>query len=321
MNRQAATPDVRVSVVVRSYDRLQPLRELLEVLLDQVHDSFEIVVVEQTPDFDRKADPRLQALLDDPRIQLLRRPPLGGAAARNEGVRHASGELVILIDDDDLPLGRDWIASHEAHFADPLLVGLTARHVRQIGESPPYGPKWLPTKLCMRYSPLMTPWTFARLDVDVAGVDWIHGTNASFRRQAILDAGLWDETVKTQDEHSLSMKLARSLAPGQYLAFKATPPALRRVEFAGGLSKRRTDVAGELDNHLNFFHQVIGTYHPLRYYGAYPAYLGVAWLRTVLWVWQDTGRKYSLWTNLRRTIEASIRLPIKAVEVLRRSRP
>ena len=51
------------------------------------------------------------------------------------------------------------------------------------------------------------------------------------------------------------------------------------------------------------------------------AYLGVAWLRTVLWVWQDTGRKYSLWTNLRRTIEASIRLPIKAIEVLRRSRP
>jgi glycosyltransferase involved in cell wall biosynthesis len=38
----------RLSVVVRSYNRLAALGELIEALLAQDHDSYEIVVVEQS---------------------------------------------------------------------------------------------------------------------------------------------------------------------------------------------------------------------------------------------------------------------------------
>ena len=41
-------PPPRISVIVRSYNRLAALAELLTALLAQDHDSFEVVVVEQS---------------------------------------------------------------------------------------------------------------------------------------------------------------------------------------------------------------------------------------------------------------------------------
>src|SRR5262245_33765831 len=98
-----ASSSPRVSVVVRSYNRLAALAELLDALLAQDHDSFEVVVVEQSTV--RPAEPaeRIAALARDERVTMLRHPPLGGPAARNVGVRAARGELLVFIDDDDLP--------------------------------------------------------------------------------------------------------------------------------------------------------------------------------------------------------------------------
>ena len=92
----------RVSVVVRSYNRLPALCELLEVLLGQDHDSFEVVVVDQSTDVPAAAGARLAELERDPRLRVLRFPPLGGARARNAGVTAARGAVIVLVDDDDL---------------------------------------------------------------------------------------------------------------------------------------------------------------------------------------------------------------------------
>src|SRR5262245_66688280 len=84
----------RVSVIVRSYNRLPALAELLEALLAQDHDSFEVVVIEQTEaaDADERDRARLDELARDPRIRVLHHPPLGGPGARNAGVRASTGD-------------------------------------------------------------------------------------------------------------------------------------------------------------------------------------------------------------------------------------
>ena len=313
-----------VSVVVRSYGRLLSLAELLEALLSQRHPSFEVVVVEQTPSSTATEREALAPAFADPRVRVIERPPLGGPGARNEGVRHARGDIVVLIDDDDLPLGDDWISAHADYYAaEPKLVGLTARHVVAPNEASPYPAvlplptRWIAKRRCMSYSTLKTPYTFARLDVDVAPVGWLHGTNASFRRRAILDAGLWDETVRTQDEHSLAFRLARRLEPDQYLAFKAYPPVLRRKGLPGGMAKRRVGVDGELRNHLQFLHRVVGRYHPRRFSALYPVYLAYALARTMGWAIQDATELDSIESRLWQCVAALGRLPTEVLAELR----
>src|SRR6185437_3754648 len=119
MGARSESEAPRVSIIVRSYNRLPALNELLRALLAQVHDSFEVVVVEQSTDRPEPAAAELAELARDPRLRVLTFPPLGGPGARNAGVRAARGELFVFIDDDDLPVGTDWVSRHEAACADP----------------------------------------------------------------------------------------------------------------------------------------------------------------------------------------------------------
>jgi glycosyltransferase involved in cell wall biosynthesis len=291
MSDPAASP--RVSVVIRSYCRLGALAELLQRVLAQEHDSFEVVIVEQTPEPTAEELAGLAPYLRDPRVRLLKRPPLGGPAARNEGVRHARGEIVLLIDDDDLPLTFDWIAAHEAAYQDPDLIGMSARTVRTPGEPSPYLELARPfiRRACMSYSVLKTPYTFARFDEDVERVGWLHGSNASFRREVALKVGLWDSSVKSSDEHSFAFKVHRVMTKQQRLAFRTHPPAHQRLDIRGGMDKRFATVRSELLNNLRYCHRVVGRYHPVRFKVAYPAYLGWTALKTWNWVW-DPGRRH-----------------------------
>jgi glycosyltransferase involved in cell wall biosynthesis len=279
-----------VSVIIRSLNRLDALAEVLGRVLAQDYDRFEVVVVEQTPDPTPAEQERLRPLFADERVRVLRREPLGGPGSRNVGVRAAEGEIAVFIDDDDLPLADDWIAAHAAPYDDPNLIGLTGRHVRAPGEDSPYlsGLRPLIRRSCLSYSFLKTPYVFARFDEDLDGTEWLHGTNSSFRREAALAAGLWDTTVRTQDEHSFAFRLHRRvMQPGQYLAFRTRPAVLRRIDIAGGLDKRRTEVRSELRNHLAYAHKIVGRYFPERFRRYYPLYLGWALARTCIWVWGD----------------------------------
>src|ERR1700710_1482259 len=91
----------RVSVVVRSYNRLPMLAELLTALLAQDHDSFEVVVIEPSTYHPAADVARGDTIARDPRVRLIRSAPLGGPGARNAGVRAAHGDLFVFIDDDD----------------------------------------------------------------------------------------------------------------------------------------------------------------------------------------------------------------------------
>ncbi len=275
-------------MLVRSFRRPDAVRELLQALLAQDHDSFEIVVIEQTPDFTPEQLASLEPLWNDPRVRLFRRPPLGGAGARNEGIRQARGEIVILIDDDDLPVGDQWIAGHERHYEDPNLAGLSARQVRVPGEQCPY-PDWarpLLRRLAMRFSFLGVPHvSLPRLDEDLNGVDWVNGTNGSVRREVALRVGLWDESVRALEEHSFGYKFALKKKPDEYLAWRSEPTLLRRLDVRGGMDKRNGDLRKELVTQLNFTHRVVRRYRPKRFAATYPLVLSSAFIRAVAFIW------------------------------------
>lgn len=93
-----------VSIVIPVYNRCAFLRQAVVSCLLQSHSDLEVIVVD-----DGSTEP-IQGLLDrieagprgQGRIRYIRQPRLGANAARNRGLRAASGELIQFLDSDDL---------------------------------------------------------------------------------------------------------------------------------------------------------------------------------------------------------------------------
>jgi glycosyltransferase involved in cell wall biosynthesis len=88
-----------VSVVIPAFNRVGTIRAAVESVLSQSHADFELLVVDDGSSdgtMDRLAD------IDDMRLRLLSHPHnMGVSAARNTGIRNASGAWVAFQDSDD----------------------------------------------------------------------------------------------------------------------------------------------------------------------------------------------------------------------------
>lgn len=88
-----------VSVVIPTHNRSSRLVRAVDSVLRQTYSRLEIIVVD-----DCSSDNTAEAIarLDDSRIRYVRHDHnLGGAAARNTGIRLAQGEFIAFLDDDD----------------------------------------------------------------------------------------------------------------------------------------------------------------------------------------------------------------------------
>ncbi|WP_435345946.1 glycosyltransferase family 2 protein [Haloarchaeobius sp. HRN-SO-5] len=87
------------SVVIPTYNRCGSIERAISSVLSQTVDDFEIIVVDDGSDDDTVAV--VESYADD-RVQLVRHEQNRGAnAARNSGVKHASGEYISFLDSDD----------------------------------------------------------------------------------------------------------------------------------------------------------------------------------------------------------------------------
>ncbi len=289
----------RVSVIVRSYNRLPALCELLDRLLAQRFDGFEIVVVEQST---RTTPADLAALArraQDPRVRVLPFPPLGGPRARNEGVRAARGALLLLIDDDDLPYDDGWIAAHVRNFEDPRCLAVSGRSHVDDGKDPPYRAMRRAERLVMSLSWLGWQRPYLRVKVR-KHVDSIQGSNVALRRSTIERAGLWDECTPVEDELSFAYRLRARLRPGEYLLFDPDAVMLRRMDVPGGMDKRYQSIVHFGQRIFVFLHQIIAHYLPWRFVLLYPAYVAYLYVLSVDWIWDDSHAHrtvpHKLWT-------------------------
>lgn len=313
-----ATP--QVSVVVRSYNRVGLLCRLLDALLAQDHPGFEIVVVEQSTEIDPADAARLSQLERDPRVRVLRHPPLGGARARNIGARAARGDILLFIDDDDLPDGNGWIAAHAALYADPSCLGVTGRHVHRVGEGAPYRSATRARRRCLRFSPLLRlPWTYVRHDRRVVGVDNVHGTNGSIRRSCLERFGGWDEDTRIEDEASFGFRVTRGRRADEYLLFDPSPVVVRGQEASGGLAKRFMSAGDYYERLLHFCQRIVGRYHPWRVRLLFPLYVVVLWGWTVDWLINESVSHQSAGRRLAAAAGLLASLPVRALRSLARS--
>lgn len=114
---------MRFSVVVPTLRRPGPLRETLESVLAADPPPDEVIVVDADPE--RSASAAAQGLGESVRVLASRR---GSTVQRNVGIDHASGDVVVFLDD-DVEVDPKLFAGLAEAYRDPTIVGVTGRIV------------------------------------------------------------------------------------------------------------------------------------------------------------------------------------------------
>jgi glycosyltransferase involved in cell wall biosynthesis len=268
-------PARMATIVIRSYKRIPHMLQIVDVSLKQDYPNFEVLIIEQSEQQRKDFTRELAEIKQDERVRLLEYGALGPAGARNEAVRQSRGEVLVFIDDDDLPLGTQWLANHMKNFEDDLCIAASGRQVWSEDEDPTSQDTKKNRALCLRYTFFKMPRARVRHTTRVKGITAVHGTNSSIRKSAIDRVGGWDEE-KDHEEDSFAFKFERQRKPGEYFVFDPRPVILRQLDLPGGVGRREADAAYNLEAELNFSHRVIRRYYPRRFYAFYPVYIFLA---------------------------------------------
>jgi glycosyltransferase involved in cell wall biosynthesis len=113
---------MKVSVVIPAYNQAEFLGEAINSVLDQTYGNFELIVVnDASPDHTEE----VVRQYSDPRLCYIKHPEnCGLPAARNSGMRAATGELIALLDADDY-FHPDKLEAHVRFLDDNPHIGVS----------------------------------------------------------------------------------------------------------------------------------------------------------------------------------------------------
>lgn len=93
--------DGLVSIIMPCYNGSKFIGESIESVLSQTYKEWELLIIDDGSK-DNSVEVINQYVAKDDRIKLIRQTNAGSAAARNHGIREATGQYVSLLDSDDL---------------------------------------------------------------------------------------------------------------------------------------------------------------------------------------------------------------------------
>lgn len=203
------------SVVIPTFNR-GSVADAVDTVLGQTYGGgFDVVVVDD-------ASTQPPETPDDPRVKLIRRDVNGGsAAARNDGIRAARAPWVVFLDDDDRlrPQWLERVSTAIARHADWDIVTTEAEFIG------PDGP--LSRNVVQR--------DFPKAD---QLAELLFGSYLSVicavRRDILVDAGGFDESLRTREDYELWLRLLRDGATAGLV-----PEVL--AEVAAGRGKKSGD--------------------------------------------------------------------------------
>ena len=188
--------DPKVSVVIPVYRGARYIGQAVRSVLEQTFRAFELIVVNDGSPETEEIDRELQPYMD--RVVYLKQPNGGPSAARNTGVHRARGDYIAFLDCDD-----SWYPEYLSEqvgalaadpgldliYCDALLVGDSRRAGRTAMEFNPSEGKVTLESLLKMDCRLITSCTVVR-------------------RQSLLDAGLFDETLRCCEDFDIWVRLA-----------------------------------------------------------------------------------------------------------------
>lgn len=185
-----------VSVIIPTHNRAEYLKAAIASVLNQTFQDFEILIVD---DGSSDTTPDVVKSFDDDRIQYVRHPKSrGGAAARNTGIAHSSGEYVAFLDDDD-----EWY---------PYKL---ARQMEVMRRSEPevaavYSGYFVVERATGKIRGRMTPKLRGDLSSELLASNPIGGTSCVLvRRDCLEKVGCFDERLPSFQDYDLWIRISR----------------------------------------------------------------------------------------------------------------
>lgn len=222
------------SVIIATYNRPEALAVTLDDLARQSLQADEVLVIDQS--IDETGRPLDQSgTLRNPRLKYFYGHPANAQKARNFGIRHAIGHVLLLVDD-DMRLPEGFVEAHMRNYADPV-VGGVAGQVLKPGQKPQ---DRLPRQCIQdRAGWVRFPLNYAHR-TEIA--NW-PSCNGSVRKRLAVAVGGFDEqfTRTLFDDTDFSKRLADA---GAKIVFDPEATALHRKVASGGWRP------GKLDEHV-----------------------------------------------------------------------
>lgn len=188
---------MKASVIIATFNREQKLIDTIECILSNTYPDFELIVVDQTKKHSPRVESELESFGTNPRFKCIHLPIANLPLARNVGLRRAEGNIIIYVDD-DVKLKNNFIANHMCAYRDRT-VGAVGGRILTKGYDPdndffngPYIGR------LGQFGPVQGH--FYR-DGPQCEIEWGMGCNMSFRRDALMKVGGFDERYTGSAKH------------------------------------------------------------------------------------------------------------------------
>ncbi|MGN6189540.1 MAG: glycosyltransferase [Conexibacter sp.] len=170
----------RVSVVVCTFNGAATIGETLDAVGRLAYPDVEAIVVD-----DGSTDATAEVVAAHPRVRLIRTPNRGLSAARNTGLRAASGELIAYLDDDAYP---------DPHWLDYVALALRDADEDRAGVGGPNLP--VPRDGLVAECVANAPGGPVHVLLSDTVAEHIPGCNMTFRRDRLEAIGGFDEQFR-----------------------------------------------------------------------------------------------------------------------------
>jgi glycosyltransferase involved in cell wall biosynthesis len=232
-------PPVRVSVVIPTYNCAGYLTEAIHSVLEQTTPAFEIIVVDDGSTDDTAA---IVAGLGD-RVTYLQQANAGVAAARNAGLRRATGDVIAFLDADDfwapdklatqlVVLDRcpevDLVCSDFWVAGDDRRRSFIRRKYRVFSAYRLDWPAIFASRLYLRRGTLEA-WVGRAFGPLFLG-NFVNTSSVLLRRRVVERVGGFAEHLRTQEDYEYWLRIARdgafAVVDRPLLAFRYRPDQL-----------------------------------------------------------------------------------------------
>jgi glycosyltransferase involved in cell wall biosynthesis len=186
----AETAKPAVSVIIPAYNAAPFITETLDSVFRQTFKHFEVILINDGSPDTEELEQAIRPYRD--RIVYLKQANRGPSAARNAGIRRAGGEFVAFLDADDW-WSPEYLAEQMKLFEQTPSLGLVYSDL--LEGDVPYS----------RACPSRGPVTFEGLVTESCSIPT---SFAVARRQAVLDAGLFDERLWRCEDFDLWLRMA-----------------------------------------------------------------------------------------------------------------
>lgn len=175
-----------VSIVVPTWNAEKTVGPLLDSLRSLAYERYEVIIVN-----DGSTDGTKGVVQRYP-VKLIDQTNRGASAARDAGLRAASGEIIAFVDS-DVTVSRDWLKHLVRPFADPTVAATTGQTIFRRNEK---CAAWMRSlDIARRYSQRRE---YTRL---------ANGPNSAFRRDVLLEVGGFNPQWYHAEDTEVSYRL------------------------------------------------------------------------------------------------------------------